>query len=145
MKLKSLLPLAFVLPMFASCGDAVEAASNGTEGLKEMAANGLDGLKDLDISGLSMDAVKEKGGEVVASLTEKLGSLKNVADVDKLKESMLPMLDKVVAMKDKLGASLPGTDALKGAMEKLTSQFSGDSGMMEALKPLLEKLKGLVG
>ena len=34
------------------------------------AAGAVDGLKDLDLSSLSLDAIKEKGGDAIASMTE---------------------------------------------------------------------------
>lgn len=150
MNTKLFLSLALALPMVASCGDAVDAASKAgdsataaAKGAMGKAGEMVDGLKDLDLSSLSMDAIKEKAGQVTSTMTEKLGSIKDAATAENFKETFDGAVSTLSAMKDKLGASLPGTDALKDAVEKLKSSFGEDSKVMEILKPMLEKMTGL--
>lgn len=143
MKIQLLLPLALALPVLSSCGDSVEA-SDVADNVKNAANSAYESIKDIDVSGLSMDAIKEKGGAALSSITESLGSIKDSADVEKLKAKMEPIIDKLGAMKTKLGASLPNAAELDAAIENIKSKFSGDSKVMESLQPFLDKLKNLV-
>lgn len=146
----SLLPLALALPMFAGCGEAADAAGGATKSAVGDLADSATGdlaskLEGFNIADMGMDEIKAQGGAALMSITERLGSIKDIADVDKLKDSMGPMLDKLMAMKDKLGESLPGTDALKAAVDGLKLKFLGNTEMLNALEPIMEKVKGLIG
>ncbi|WP_145198015.1 hypothetical protein [Planctomycetes bacterium Poly30] len=150
MNTKLFLSLALALPMFASCDGAVDAASKAgdsataaAKGAMDKAGDMMGDLKNMDLSSLSMDAIKEKAGQLTSTMTEKLGSIKDVATAEKFKETFGGAADMLSNMKDKLGASLPGMDSLKSAVENLKSQFGADSKVMEVLKPMLEKLSNL--
>jgi uncharacterized protein YjbJ (UPF0337 family) len=141
MKTKLFLSLSLALPMFASCGEATDAASNAADGAASMAEKGADALGDLDLSSMTPDAIKGKATELMGSLTEGLGGIKDVASAEKFKAMAGPIVDSLGAMKDKLGAALPGADALKGAL----SSFKPEGGIGDIVGPIIEKLKALVG
>lgn len=150
MKTTLFLSLALALPMISSCGEAVDAASGAgdaaaaaTKDMAGKAGDMMSGLKDIDVGGLSMDVIKEKAAAATAAMTEKLGSIKDVATAENFKETFGGTIAKLIEMKEKLGANLPGTDALMGAVEKLKSSFGADTKVMEVLKPLMEKMSTL--
>ena len=138
MNSKLFLPLALAFPMFASCDKAADAADNAGDDAKEM-------LDNLDLDSMSPDAIKEKGGEIVTNLTS---SLKDITDVESAKEAVskfTPKLDVLSGMKDKLaGVKIPGLDDLSGVVETIKEKFAGNTGIMEQLAPLFEKIKNLV-
>lgn len=135
-KLFLLLVLAF--PMFASCDKAADAAGGATDM--------VDDLKNMDVGSMSPDAIKETGGKMLGELTSKLGSITDVAGATDAAKSMLPKLDILSKMKEKLGdVALPGMDGLKTAVAGLTEKFKDKAGIMTALGPLLEKLKSFMG
>lgn len=147
-KTKLFLPLALAFPMFTSCGEAVDAASNAGDAaasaagdLADKAGDLMSSLKDIDVSSLGVDKIKDMAGQATGAITEKLGAIKDVDAAQAFKDNMGPVIDKLVAMKDKLGAALPGTEGLKNAI----TNFSGDGKIMEILQPIMDKLKSLVG
>ena len=142
-----------LLPAFALCGlvalsscskEEVEAKMNEVadkagESLGDLASE----LKDIDLSALSPDAIKEKAGTVVESLSTKLGEIKDQASAVDLSEKAEPLVGALGKMKDVLGENMPDMSTLSKVVDDLKAKFSGDNGIMEALKPLFEKLQAL--
>lgn len=134
MNTKLFLPLVLALPMVASCDKAADAANNAQNA-----------VENLDLSKMTPDAIKEKGGEMISGLADKLKNVTDVAGATELAKNWMPKLDDLSKMKDKLGAALPNMDALKGAVDALKTKFAGNEGIMNALKPLLEKIQSMMG
>ncbi len=145
MNTKLFLALALTLPMAASCGEATDAADKTAGGLadaaKEMADKAGDALGDFDLSAATPDAIKEVASKSMATITEKLGSIKDLASAEAFTKQYGPMVEKLSAMKKSLGAALPGADALKSALSGLKL----DGKVMEMVKPVIDKLTSLVG
>lgn len=142
MKTKLFLSLSLALPMFASCGEATDAASKAADGAASMADKAADaaGNLDFDLSSMSPDAIKEAATGLMGNLTEGIGGIKDVASAEKFAAMAGPLVEKLGPMKDKLGAALPGADALKGAL----SSFTPEGGIGDIVGPIIEKLKALV-
>lgn len=138
-----LLPLLLLLPVTTSCGDAVDAAEGAAGALKEAAAAAVEKAKNIDVSNMTPDALKDAGGDLMSAIGKQLSSIKDKADVDALKSNLEPIVDKLTAVKDKLGAKLPNSDELKGIVDDVKSKFANDGAVMESLQPMLEKVQSL--
>lgn len=139
MNSKLFLPLALAFPMFASCDKAADAADNAGNNAKEMADN-------LDLDSMSPDAIKEKGGEIVDNLKSALEDITDVESAKAAVSKFTPKLEKLSDIKDKLaGMKIPGMDDLGSAVETIKEKFAGDNAIMDALKPLMEKIQNLMG
>lgn len=138
------LALAFLLPLTA-CGDKTVSA----ESIADAAKSGIDslgeGLKGIDLSAMKPEAMMEKAGSMMSSLAGSLGSVKDLASAEALKEKAGPVIDMLGKMKSALGDKMPTMDSVKTAVDALKSKFSGDSAIMDALKPMIEKITGLMG
>lgn len=122
------LALAFLLPLTA-CGDKTVSA----ESVADAAKGAMDNF--------TPDGAKE----MLSGLAESLGSVKDLASAEALKEKAGPMVDMLSKAKAALGDKMPSMDAVKTAVDALKSKFSGDNAIMDALKPIMEKLTGLMG
>ncbi len=140
MKTKLFLSLSLALPMFASCGEATDAASKAGDAASSVAEKAADAVGDLDLDNMGMDAIKEKATGLMGNLTEGLGGIKDVASAEKFKAMAGPIVESLGGMKEKLGTALPGADALKGAL----SSFKPEGGIGDVIGPIIEKLKALV-
>ena len=126
MNIKFLLVLFLALPMFASCDKAAEAAG------------------DFDLTSLTAEGAPAKATEMLSSLTSGLGEINAENAAAKVKE-LLPAVTNLSALKEKFASALPDMAGLKTAIEGLKTKFTGNEAVMTALKPLMDKLTGLVG
>jgi len=124
---------ALFLGLAASCGDSTVDAADLVDKAKDAAG-------DLDLEGLSPDALKGKAEDMIGSVTSGLGDIKDLASAEQIKEKLMPMLDKFGDLKGLLGDKLPDVSSLSTAVDTLKSKFAGNAEIMDALKPLLEKL-----
>ena len=131
--LKTLAALALASPLFlgACSSEDVQAA--------------VDKAQNFDVSSLSIEDMTSTFSDISGQLTEKLGSITDLASAEKMKEQVGPLLDKAVALKDALGDKMPSMESLSGIAQQLKDKFSGDSAIMDVLKPIMEKLQSLVG
>ena len=147
--LSSLLLLPLLVFGTACSGDEVEGKVKDLADSAAEAGSGLmDSLKELDVSklgDLAPEKLTEMASGAVSSIGEQLGSIKDLADVESMKESLMPMLDKLGSLKDALGDKMPSMESLTSAVTGLKEKFAGDASILEALQPLLDKLQGLVG
>ncbi|MEM1453505.1 MAG: hypothetical protein AAF957_18195 [Planctomycetota bacterium] len=158
MKLRSLsltLPLAASLALFTSCGGgdvdaAGSGADSGNESTGSSAANDLfsgamSALGDVDWSNLSMDDLKSKAGEGMTAIAKQMDGIKDVADVDKLKEMAEPILASLTSMKSKFGGSIPNATEIQSAITSLADRFPAGSDVMKAAQPIIDQIKALIG
>lgn len=138
MKIPTLLPLVLLISLLAACGDGVDAADKTLEDAKAAAKKLAD-----DISKLSMDEIREQGKKAVDDIAAKLREIEDSEDVQRMRESMEPMIDRAIALKEKLGDKLPDSEELRAVVEELENQFEEGSEMRTALQPLFDKLKAL--
>ena len=147
--LSSLLLLPLLVFGTACSGDEVEGKVKDLADSAAEAGSGLmDSLKELDVSklgDLAPEKLTEMASGAVSSIGEQLGSIKDLADVESMKESLMPMLDKLGSLKDALGDKMPSMESLTSAVTGLKEKFAGDASILEALQPVLDKLQGLVG
>ena len=142
-RISTLLPICLLPLVFTSCGEAKVQASNAADKVAETAGDLVNSVKDLDLSKLAPEAMAEKGGELIKGLGEKLGEVKDKASAEKISGALAPVVDKLADMKDLLADKMPSMDSLKSIVTGLKDKFSGDSGIMAALKPLLDKFTAL--
>jgi hypothetical protein len=97
-------------------------------------------------AGTDLVKMASEAGNSLKSVTEGLTGLAGMEDVtkitDKVKE-LLPNVESLNNLKAKLGDKMPNLDGLKGAVEGLKSKFSGNEAIMNALKPLMDKVQAL--
>ena len=128
------LAFAILVPMFfVGCEKATEAADKMTEAASQ-----------LDVSKLSPEALKTEGSKLVSELASKLGEIKDLAGAQSAAKSLEPMLANLGMLKDKLGLANMDMSSVQTAVSSLTAKFGSDGKIMEALKPLLEKIQGLL-
>ncbi|MEM6672799.1 MAG: hypothetical protein AAF726_08130 [Planctomycetota bacterium] len=141
MKIQAILALSLALPLTVAC-DASDVEAAG-----QKAADAVQSLGDISLdditNNLSVDQIKEMSTSAMNKLTEAFKNIENSEDAQKLKDTAEPMIDKLVAMKDKLGMALPGGDDLEAAMNGLKGQFDADSDIMKMLQPLIDQITAL--
>jgi len=118
------------------CGDSDVNAKNLLASAKEQ-------VKDMDFSSLSMDDMKGKVSELSSGLVSKLQGVETSADATEVTKEVAPALDQLGKLKGLLGDNMPKLDSLDDLVEKLTTKFKGSEGILETLKPVLEKLRSL--
>ena len=130
------------LVLLSSCSkEEVEAKMNQAA---SAASDSLGDLKDMDFSSLSPEVLKEKAQSVAETLKAKLSEVKDEAsavDISKTAEPLVSALDK---MKTALGDKMPDLESLSGIVDSLKAKFSDNEGIMNALRPLIEKLQSLL-
>jgi hypothetical protein len=128
---------ALFLGLGTSCSEgSVEAGSL----VDQVAAKTKGAVGELNLEGLSGDALKGKADEMIAQVTKSLGSIKDLASAEKVKETLMPMVEKFGDLKSMLGENLPDLSSLTKAVNDLKTKFAGNSAVMDSLKPLIEKL-----
>lgn len=144
---RTLIPAFSLCLLFTGCGeegsDPLAAAKNTVGDAAGKMEGALGDLTNIDLSSLSGDALKSKVGEMGTALTDKLGGIKDLASAESIKESIMPLLDKLTDAKGLLGDNMPDLSSLKDAAIKLKDKFAGDQGIMDAIKPLLDKITAL--
>ncbi len=127
-----LAPSAFLFLFAAGCGESDVKA-------------GEEPPQSLDLSKLSVEGMQEKVDELTESLTAKLAEIQDRASAVKVSDAADPLVDQLARLKEALGAaSMPALDSLQAKVEELERKFSSDPQVMEALKPLLERLRALL-
>ena len=132
------LPLALLLPILAS--SCSEESSAKTSDLLSSAA---EQVKGLDLSEMSTGDMSSKVTELIGGLVKQLGEVKDEASATAAATEMGPIADQLGALKKALGGEMPDLSSLSSAVQSFTTKFSADSGIMDALKPILEKLTAL--
>ena len=133
--------LALLALTGASCGDGEVKAGDVIDSGK----NALEGLQDLDLDSLGVDGMKDKVGELTASLGDKLKGIQDEAGALDASKALGPVVDQLSKLKGALGDKMPAMDELGATISSLKEKFSGDAGVMAALQPLLDKLQSLLG
>ena len=100
--------------------------------------------KNLDLSKLNPEQMKAEGTKLVGDVAQKLGSIKDLASVQSVTKELEPLLGNLGMLKDKLGVSGLNLSSIQTALTGLTSKFGGDMKIMDALKPLLDKVQALL-
>lgn len=120
----ALLPLALFAgaAFLPACGDKVadakDAVSNFTaDGATEAITKLTDGLKGIDSLEGAQTAVK----------------------------NLIPTVETLSKMKDTLGAKMPNLSGLTEVVANLKAKFADKTNILDALKPLFEKITSLVG
>lgn len=126
MNIKFLIVLFLALPMFASCDKAAEVVG------------------DFDLSSLTAASAPAKATEMLGKLTSGLGDITAENAVEKVKD-LLPAATSLSAIKEKFSAVMPDMGSLSTAIEGLKTKFTGNESVMTTLKPLMDKLTGLMG
>ena len=139
MMIQRLFPLALALALVAGCGEGgVEAADKAVEDAKAATQKIVD-----DVSNLTMGQVREEAGELMAAMGENLSALKETEEVQRMREALEPMIDRLIALKDRLGTEFEESPELQIAMGKVKEQFREGSEMRTALDPFLQKIDAL--
>jgi hypothetical protein len=128
---------ASVLLLGVACGEGETSA-------KELAKSAQGAAESLDLSKLTPDAMKEKAGELMKTITTQLDEIKDRASATSAASVIGPLAEQLTQLKSTLGANLPDMGALRTAVEGLAKKFALDQDVMGVLKPLMEKLQGLL-
>jgi len=140
MKVRKATPFLLVLFAFTSgCGDVVDAKD-----VLDSGKQALGNLDDMDLGSLSLDDMKDKVGSLADTLGSKLAGIKDEAGAIDASKAVGPLLDQLTKLKGSLGDSMPGLDQLGGIVRDLETRFGGDAGIMKVLKPILDKVQGLL-
>ena len=137
MRRETLLFLALAFPITATgCGDAEVHAGD----LVDRAKGGLEGL---DLSQMSTGAMQEKVGELTRGLVSELGGIDDAASALDVKKQVEPVLGQLDRLKAALGDKMPDLGSLATLADQLRSRFQFREDVLEVLKPVLDKIRGL--
>ncbi|MEM9380548.1 MAG: hypothetical protein AAGB93_11415 [Planctomycetota bacterium] len=148
------LPVAASLALVTSCGGGdVDAASSGSGGTDtpatstagDMLSGAMSALGGVDWANLSMEDLQTKAGEGMSAIAKQMDGIKDVADVDKLKEMAEPILGSLTSMKSKFGGSIPNASEIQAAITSLADRFPAGGDVMKAAQPILDQIKALLG
>ena len=122
-----------ISPFVAGCGksDEVSAATKSA-------------ASKMDVSKLTPEAMKAEGSKLINEITAKLGSIKDLPSAESVKKQLEPMISSLATLKEKLGVGSLDFSSLKSAISDVTAKFGSDTKIMEVLKPVLDKLQGLL-
>lgn len=151
------LPIVLALGLITGCnksdvdaapGEPTKSASDAVKDAASQASAAIDGLmKDLDLTNLpKLDTAKlqELGKSAMATIAAQLNSIKDLPSAKSVSNTVTPLLAKLEGLKTALGNNLPDVESVKNAISSLTAKFpSGE--IMQAIEPMLTKLKSLVG
>jgi hypothetical protein len=98
----------------------------------------------VDLTKLSPEKLKETASSLVADLSAKLQAIKDEAGAKDLVKQFQPVVDQLVSLKSTMAANMPDMASLKKAVSDVTAKFANDPKIMQALQPLIDKLKTLV-
>lgn len=133
---KLLVALAAFLPMTAACDQAVDAAESAREAIENI---------DVEkIGEMAPEAVREAYSKMTTSMREAAERLTDEESVQRFMDEWSPKLDQLRAVKDKLGANMPGWDEIKEALAALRDKLTGDKTLKETVAPLVEKIDDLM-
>lgn len=124
---------AIALTLVSCSKESVAAAGDLAKGM------------DIDVSSLSAEALTEKVPDLLKNVTGSLGKITDLASAKDIVGKVAPMLTTLTGIKDKLGTAMPDLSSLGDMVTGLKDKFGGDSGIMDILKPILEKITGLMG
>ena len=121
--------------LLASCGKGEVKAG-------EVLENAKAAIADFDLS-----AAPEKLAESVTGfagdLTSKLGEVTDIESAKDLVAKFGPVVDKLKQVKTTLGDKMPDMASLKQAAEGVMTKFKDNEGIMNVLKPMLDKLMAM--
>lgn len=144
---RCLMTIAMVsLAMLVACGkDDKSLSDKAKEAAKDIKSKASEALESIDVSKLSPDAMKEKAGKVMSDAVAKLGDIKDAASAGDIAKKLTPAMDMLGKVKAAMGSGKFDFSALTNKAKELTSKFTGNAGVMDALKPLMDKIQALGG
>jgi hypothetical protein len=135
----ALLPLALFLPL-AACSKSEAGAGNASKTAKEASAQ----VQKVDFSKLAPEELKTKAKATLDDLHQQLVSLKDVPAAKELVTKFQPMLDQLVAAKDKvLAAGLDKANVQK-VIDDVMAKLGSNKDLMATVQPLVDKMKALI-
>ena len=97
----------------------------------------------VDPAKLGLGEVQSEVQDVGASIARELGTITDQASALKAADVIGPLASQLESLKQKLGASLPSMESLQSAIQAVEARFASDPAVLDTLKPLLERLRGL--
>jgi hypothetical protein len=136
----ALLPLALFLPLAACSKSEAGNPSDAAKTAKEASAQ----VQKVDFSKLAPEELKTKAKATLDDLHAQMVNLKDVPAAKELVAKFQPMLDQLVAAKDKvLAAGLDKANVQK-VIDDVTAKLGSNKELMAAVQPLVDKLKALI-
>jgi len=151
------LPIVLALGLVTGCNktevdaapnDPMNSAGAAVKGTAAQASAAIDRLmQDLDLANLpKLDTAKlqELGKSAMSAVAAQLNTIKDLPSAKSVSGTVTPLLAKLEGLKTALGNNLPNVESVKSAISSLSAKFpSGE--IMQAIEPMLTKLKSLVG
>jgi hypothetical protein len=97
-----------------------------------------------DPAKISFGEIQNEVQDLGAAIARELGTITDQASALKAADVIGPLASQLESLKQKLGASLPSMESLESAIQAVEARFASDPAVMDTLKPLLERLRGLL-
>jgi hypothetical protein len=131
MNIRFALPLALLMgaAFLPSCGEQAAEAKDHAKGLVEQA-------KEMSPA---------KVTETITKITSGLNGVTDLESAKKAAADLMPNLDILATAKKALGDKMPDLGNLSKIVDTVKAKFAGQAGVLDALKPIFDKLMPLMG
>jgi hypothetical protein len=129
----------------AACAALASCSKESQDALASTAKSAQQAAGNLDLTKLAPEAMAEKAKGIIGDLSTQAMSIKDAAGAKDLVAKFQPMVDQLVGAKSMLQGQKFDMSGISKLVTDVTAKFSGNTDIMGALQPLLDKLKGLAG
>lgn len=137
-----------LLPLAACSEDSVEAAKSAAgktiDGVAGAANKVADNVRDIDLSALSAAELRKKASWVLNWSADQLEKVRTSEGAEKAARAVDQVLDAAGGLLEKAADQLPEKQQLRARIEDVRQRHAGDSQVMQALDPVLERLSRLL-